>query len=371
MRAMDKIVKARSGLILDQPFFGSLSVKLTIKNDPSCQTLWTDGTFLGFNEGYVEKLMLDELKGVLAHEVMHLAFEHQARRNGRDKAKWNIAGDYAINGILEKSKFRLPAGRLRDARFDNLSADEIYKRLPSSGNDDQSGNNQNYSTDPGGCGEVRDAKDKVESENNWKIATIQAAQQAKAMMGNLPEELQRLVKEILNPKVTWQEVLRKFVEVTAKNDYSWSNPNKRYFPDLYLPSLYSKEIGEIVIAVDTSGSINDEQVSQFAEEISSILEDAQCKKIFVLYCDTRIKRVEEFESENLPLKLNPIGGGGTDFRPPFEWIKEQGLQPPCLIYLTDLESYYFPKENEVDYPVLWAKIGNWGQTPPFGEVIEI
>jgi predicted metal-dependent peptidase len=164
-------------------------------------------------------------------------------------------------------------------------------------------------------------------------------------------------------------VLRHFVEQAAKNDYSWLSPSRRYLSQgLVLPGLYSKELGRIVVAVDTSGSIDTAALDQFAAEISNIFEQFHTE-IFVIYCDTRVQGFQSFQRYDLPLKLNAVGGGGTDFRPVFEWVN-RGPVPCCLIYLTDLEYNRFPV-HAPDYPVLWVQTGEWGRPVPFGEVVKL
>lgn len=372
MNATEKIIKARTGLVLDQPFFASLALRLRLKADETCETAWTDGRALGFNPAWIGGLPLDQVKGVLSHEVMHLACVHHIRRGPRDAKKWNQAGDYAINQILSDSKVALPPGHLINPSFSGMSADEIYSLIP----DDPQGSG-GASDDPGGCGAVRDMTgpdgskpspaELAQEEQNWKVAVAQAATQAKAM-GEMPGGLSRLVEEILAPKVDWKEVLRRFVDQSAKNDYAWTRPNRRYLHSgLYLPSLYSETLPPIVIAVDTSGSIDNEQIEQFAAEMTAILREHRttCN---VLYCDTEIAGEETFSSDDLPLKLHPRGGGGTDFRPPFDWVEKQGITPACLIYLTDMCCQQFP--DPPGYPVLWAKTEDYGAAP-FGEELTI
>jgi len=264
----------------------------------------------------------------------------------------------------------LPDGCLIDQAFNGKSAEEIYNSLPDC--PPESGD------DPGGCGEVGDFKgpegkdpspaEVAQEEQNWKISTVQAAQQAKEM-GEMPGGLERLVGKMVKPKVNWREVLRRFIDQAAKNDYTWTRPNSRYlYSGLYLPALYSNELPPIVIAVDTSGSIDDDLIQQFATEMTAILQDHKttCN---VLYCDTRIQGVETFTSDDLPLDLNPKGGGGTDFRPPFKWVEKQGIVPACLIYLTDMCCYHFPEPP--GYPVLWARTEDYGREAPFGEEVRI
>jgi predicted metal-dependent peptidase len=212
----------------------------------------------------------------------------------------------------------------------------------------------------------------AEEEQNWKIAGQQAAQQA-AACGNLPGFLDRLVKAIINPRVPWQDLLRQFLERTARNDYTWTTLNSNYLSQgIFLPTLRSNELPRLVIAVDTSGSVDQKDLDQFAAEVNAVLELMSDSEITVLYCDTQINGDPEiFTRGDLPLTLQARGGGGTDFRPPFTWIEEQQEQPAALIYLTDMDCDKFPPEP--DYPVLWTRIKKpWTTYPaPFGEMIEI
>lgn len=370
MNALDKLTKARAGLVLDMPFFGALALRLMLKEDVGCPTAWTDGRWLGYNPEFIAGLSLAETKGLVAHEVMHCAMHHQLRRDGREPRKWNTAGDYAINAILDKSKVTLPKGRLLDTAFDSMSAEAIYSKLP----DQPDGG----SGDPGGCGEVRDATDadgkpageaEVQQQTaDWKIATAQAAQQARNM-GQMPAELDRLVKEIVDAKVDWRETLRRFVQqAMSKDDYRWSPPNRRHVHNgLYLPSLRGDALPPIVVAVDTSGSIDQDTLAQFAGELTSILEsyNTECG---VIYCDAVVQGIENYTRDDLPVVLDAKGGGGTDFRPPFELLAAEGNAPACVVYLTDMQGT-FP-DSEPAWPVLWVNTGP-EVAAPFGEVVKI
>ena len=397
MTAAEKISKARAGLILDAPFFGSLALRLTVKADPTCDTVWTDGKILGYNPGWVDQLPLDQLKGILCHEVLHCALEHMGRRGDRDAARWNEAADYAVNPLIEEAGFALPPTRLLDSAFAGMHADEIYSRLPDPGPSQDSpqqgqqqgkGPGQGAGTgpgkppqsgpDPGGCGEVRDATDaqgqpsaaaQSQAAADWKVAVTQAAQQAKAM-GQLPAGLARLVEDIVNPRVDWREVLRRFVSDCARNDYRWFPPSRRHvWQGLYLPGIRSEELPPLVVAVDTSGSIGQAELAQFAAELTAILQDHAATHCTVIYCDAAVSGVEEFGPDDYPVTLHPHGGGGTAFGPVFAEVETRGLTPACLIYLTDLEGR-FP-DQEPPYPVLWVRTGDSQTVPPFGEVVEL
>jgi predicted metal-dependent peptidase len=408
MTAEDKVRKARTQLVLDEPFFGSLALKLKILEDQSCSTAWVDGTTLGYNPDFVNNLPYKHLVGLIAHEVMHCVGCHHARRGDRDHGRWNEAADHAINHILHDAGFELPEGGLMDDQYKGMDADSIYNMMPtppppppkpqggsgscsgSEGDGDQdvppapeldddegqpdstNGKGGNY----GGCGEFRDAPSELggqaspaelkEKEEDWKVAATQAAQVAKAM-GNLAGSIERLVLDTIKPKVDWKTVLQRFMTSFAKNDFSWKRPNRRFLADdLILPSLHSETIDDVVIGVDTSCSIGQKEMDVFSAEVNGVLQ-AYDVTVHVVYCDTRINHTDTYTSpEDLPIKLSPYGGGGTSFDPVFDWANDlvyKGTDISCLIYLTDLECYMPPQP---DYPVLWActtdLVADWGET---------
>lgn len=375
MNAAEKLTKARSALVLEDPFFGTLVLRLIPKPDPSCKTLWTDGAALGYSPDFVDSLSFDELKGSLRHEVLHCALAHHARRGDRDAERWNIAADYATNALL-RGRATLPAGALDNPDFDGLAAEDIYCRLPQP----PPSPDQAPDPDPGGTGEVRDAgagddpgttpspAELARSAAEWKVATAQAAQAAKNA-GKLPADMARELDRVVDPRLPWREILRRFIDRAARTDYSWLPPNRRHVhAGRYFPSARSERLREIAVAVDTSGSIDAETLSQFAAELSAIAAEIGAG-LTVIYCDARIQRVETYTREDLPLALNPVGGGGTDFRPVFEYLASRPEDPPaCLIYLTDLWGT-FP-DFEPDFPVLWVATDD-AQEAPWGETLPI
>ncbi len=431
--AHKKILKARTSLLLEHPFFGSLCLRMEPKVDKQCATAWTDGRTLAYNPVYVNGLSDSQVQGLMAHTVMHPACQHHKRRNGRNEKLWNVACDHSINWILIDAGIELPPKYLDDPAYHGLSADEIYSELTTfraqedrpalsdkqgesegevewdglagdtgDGQDvDENGNNaagdadgeaevdemsdgddggeagSEQSGDPGGSGEVRDAEDGNQggssdesgTDEQWELALAQAAQQAREL-GELPGGLERLVKEVLSPKMDWRELLERFISDRARDDYSWTPPNKRFVHlDVVLPSLSHQKLPEVVLAIDTSGSVTEPEMDQFAAEVSGILE-AFDTTIHIVYCDSNVTGSDSFARQDLPLELKPVGGGGTDYRPVFSWIQEQSVDPACLVYLTDMECIYFP-ENEPEYPVLWAQIGEGGRIPPFGDVLAV
>ena len=401
MNARDQVSAARRSLVLDHPFFGVLSLKLELVEDPTTKTFRTDGRQLRFNPQYAARLGRPKLVGVVAHEVLHCANGHAWRRGPRDPKLWNQAADFAINPIVREAGMVLPSGALDGAPYRGMSAEEIYERLmqqqggqqsereePSSGADDQDdqagqggnpedddgqGNAQEGSEEasPDGseCGEVVDSDDGHASEiqADWSASVLNAARQAESM-GGLPAGLERLVEEIKNPPQDWRSILRRFVQMNAASDYSWRQPNSRYmYAGLYLPALRAESMPPMVIAVDTSGSIDDLTISQFASEINAIVEEVRPERVHVVYCDAEIQGVDVFE-DGEAITISPRGYGGTDFRPVFEWVGKEGITPSCLLYLTDMIGD-FP-DRAPDYPVLWGD--TLGVCPaPWGESVRI
>ncbi len=211
----------------------------------------------------------------------------------------------------------------------------------------------------------------ADEQREWDLAMTQAAQVAR-MAGTLGGDLERMVTDALSPRADWEALLREFMTSRTSDDYSWIPPNRRYvWRDMYLPSAHSERLGEIVVAVDTSGSITDEILQEFAAELSAIVEDVAPEVVHVVYCDARVQRVEEFTPELFPIELHPHGGGGTRFAPVFEWVDSSNVEPACLIYFTDMCSSDLATLNEPDYPVLWADYADVGVEVPFGEHLVI
>jgi predicted metal-dependent peptidase len=359
------LAKARTALVLEHPFIGNVALNMPYVVDYSIRTAATNGKEIRYNPHFVDSLNDEERKFLVAHECLHPMLEHTYRRNGRDHKRWNQAGDYVINKLLSDEKIgKVIEGALLD---DNIykagggSTDGIYTLLPEP--DGEGGNGHGDPLDD--CNDGGDTPaEKAQQEAEWKVRVAQAAQAAK-MMGKMSAGLERLVGEILKPKVDWRDVLRKFVEKCKTDQRTWSKFNRRFLAQgIYLPSVSGEAIGEIAFAVDCSGSITQDVVNQFAAEIHTVKEDGNPSKIHVVYFDSEVSHYECYGRDD-DLDIKPHGGGGTAFSPVFKYFAEHDINPVACIFLTDLCCNDFG--DQPDYPLLWVSTDEG--TAPFGEVV--
>jgi predicted metal-dependent peptidase len=380
-------------LICSHPFFASMLLHLQRVEDWSCPTMWTDGTRLGYNPQFVLSLPADELRGVLAHEVVHVASLHPWRRQTRKPKPWNVACDHVVNDIVLEAGFALPEGRLDP--IPDTSAEELYQDPLGEDSGDGAGagageggegagkgNGHGDSEDPGGCGEVRDATnadgsdmtqaDRERAMQEARIRVQQAATAAKRR-GTLPAGLARLVEEALDPQVPWKELLSRFIDGNTKHDLSWSHPNRRYLAQgLIVPGLWSPGFADVLFAADTSGSVSDDDLKQVCTEILACLELYQERgedvELHMLWCDAAVypQAISCWDEA-----LRPAGRGGTSFAPVFAHIEEQELTPRAVVFATDGQCDDFGPPPP--YPVLWVLTSDHNHrfAPPFGEVAYI
>jgi predicted metal-dependent peptidase len=393
-----RLKKARTALLLGQgTFFGLLALKLELVEAPWIVTAGVDGKHFFYNPAYIAPLADEELRGLWGHEVMHCANGHLWRRGSREHQKWNWAADYAIDPILKEAGLKVPNETVNPA-WKGLSGEQVYPLLPeppkrpTGGGGGQGQPQQGQGGQPGqgqqGQGDPRapqymPGKDVMldpagdearQMQAEWKEATIQAAKAAKGQ-GKLPSNLEMLIDEWVQPRVDWKSVMRRFVQQTAKSDYRWRLPSQRHAArGYYLPRVESDEVPPMCIGWDTSGSHWDRKTQlAVGAEVLEILTEVRPQKIHVGYFDSILQGTAEWEPGDT-FNPKPKGGGGTDFRPVFEWIEKEGIEPCCLVMVTDCMGT-FP-EQPPSYPVLWASTiqpEKLHETyrPPFGEVVYV
>jgi predicted metal-dependent peptidase len=374
-----RVHRARTRLLLDSPWFGTLSMRLHIEETTARPTMSTDGTKLLFNAAWVEKHTDAELLGTLAHEVLHCALRHPYRVGGRDMRKWNEACDLAINPMLKEQGFTLPQGATFDPQYSGMAAEQIYAKRAQDEDEDQQQQPQDSPTgdftapaepEPGDGDQPGDGQQPTPmTATDWQVATEQATAVAKKA-GKMDGGNERAIRDSRPSETNWREILRRFVEQTVPQDYSWSRPNRRHVANgVYLPGIIKENTPRLAVGVDTSASITQDLLDLFASELTAIMHETRPEALDVIYCDYSVRHAESFSPEDDEVKLKVHGGGGTRFQPVFDHVNDKPeTTPAALIYFTDLEG---PEPEQPDYPVLWVTTEATALCGPFGETVRL
>jgi len=360
--AITTLDKAKVSIVTQHPFFASMLMKRQLIEDESIKTAAVDQRGqIYINPKWFETLSVDEIVFVLAHEVGHIMGQHALRRGSRTPKRWNIAGDAWINDMLKDAGIGDPiAGCVDMPGSKDRTTDAIYNDLP----DDPDGDG------PGGTGDdiiergsplTSEEADRLDVETRVEIA--QAAQAAKAQ-GKLPGALAKIIADLIDPGTPWYDVLERYMTSYVRGDYSWARPNRR-FKD-YLPSVGRvQEMGEVVIQVDVSGSITQQELSYYQGHLARILEQCNPERVHLLYVDTGVRLHKVFERGD-EFQLEFYSGGGTDMEYGFEFLAKEGIEPEVFVCLTDGYTS-FSESNSPAYPVVWCISSD--VEAPYGDTI--
>jgi len=392
---VQKLTAARTRLILDKPFLGALVLRLPlIENNQWCQTTATDARSIYYNHNYLSELSLNQVQYVLAHEALHCGLSHFARREHRDIKRWDVACDHAVNQLLAADKLEPPPGALFDENFAGLSAEEIYPCIAAEDNEkpmdqhlydpqikDNSTSNDTNNVNP----DINPADSQThpsdgespppplsnterdQLDTKWQQRLAGAAQQA-AQAGKLNDTTARMLRQLLQPTIPWRSMLSRFMSGAARIDYNLTRPSQRREGDAILPSLHTRQI-DVTVAIDTSGSIGQEELDAFLSELNAI-KGSMNARITLLACDAVLDKncpwvFEPWDPLTIPTNMS--GGGSTDFNPVFTWLAASIMRPDLLIYFTDAKGR-FP-ETPPTLPVLWLVKGSAGV--PWGQRIQL
>ena len=388
--AKEKLITARIGLLLRAPFFGNLATRMNLINaDSWCPTAATDGRRFYYNSEFVNSLPLKQLEFLVGHEVLHAVYDHMGRRGNRDPKLWNIADDYCVNWDLVEQRIgdKIPVA-LYDSKYKGMSAEEVYddlyenadkiniddlmKRLLDEHLDGQDGEGDDADGDgdkKGGNGRPKlSEQEKKEIRDEVKEAVLAAAQASGA--GNLPGGVKRMIKDLIEPVMDWRELLQQQIESTVKSDFTWARPSRRsWHMDAVMPGMKPGEQIDVVIGIDTSGSITDKDLKVFLSEIQGIMEAYDEYKITVMGWDTEVHNVGTFSSDNLEdiASFEPGGGGGTDPHCVWKYLQDNDIEPKKLIMFTDYCFFgWSPEEVEQYCDTVWIIKGNKSAEPEFG-----
>lgn len=423
-----KLSAARTRLILDRPFLGALVLRLPMVDASGwCKTTATDAKSFFYNREYIDSLSLEQTQFMLAHDALHCALLHFARRQHREKHRWDIACDFAVNPLLISDGLTPPPGILYLKEYEGMTAEEIYPLIDenedqdpldqhlfdqdSDADDDSSGSSdsgldekdiqkqqqqekQEAEKNEGAGSGTQDGNEgtgaRTEAEQNtgegdapppplkegekedlavqWQQRMAGAAQTA-MQAGKLGGGMARMVDHLLQPQLPWRMLLARYMTAVARDDYSFTRPSsRREEGGAIYPSLRSSQINLTVI-IDTSGSIMDDEMSSFVSEINAIKGQMRAR-VTLHACDAQMDEngpwlFEAWEDMEVPADMK--GGGGTDFCPAIDWVNSCDQQPDLLAYFTDAQGS-FPEVEPV-YPVIWLVKGK--SPVPFGQRIQL
>lgn len=380
-KAKDKLTRAKIKVLLKNPFFGTLLMYLQPVSEQSVNRVDTDGENLYYNPGWFINLTEDEIAAAICHTVLHCALGHLWRRGSREPQRWNKACDHVVNLILADEGYKIPGDMPADKLYRGKSAEEVYNLLGTketggikknnlqgdSGSDDRSAGKDYEPVDQHHRWEAKRHDFKFRGgavEQLWKERVARAVQTARSR-GDMPGALERAVGGFLYPEKNWRVVLAEFL-TKIKSDYSWLPPDRRLVPyNILVPDLGEEEerLEDIVVAVDTSGSVDNSQLQRFLSEVRAITASFPTINGHLVFCDSKIQGWYNLTDFN---NIIPRGGGGTDTHPVFREVEKRRLNPSALIYFTDGMTLY--PVIEPDYPVLWV-LTSENKTPPWGRKI--
>lgn len=355
----DIIERARTQLIINHAFFASVALKRPIQANENIKTADVNARGqIRYNPTWLNEKPLGQAVFVVAHECMHYMQDNFTRMGDRNPKKWNRATDAVNNEILVAAGVgTCPPEAIRWPNAENMSPEEVYEQMP-----DEPGDN-----DPGTGGEPGNGDDmdhsasedmseaeKKQMQGQLRTELAQAAMAAK-QMGQMPGVLERLVRDILQPKTPWHDKLERFMTQRVKVNYSWSKPNKRFMSlDIYMPSISGVGLGDVAIIRDTSGSVSPAEQSEFTGHVNRILETCNPTRIYLIDVDTRVSSVEVLTKEDLPFQGAVSSGGGTDMRVGLNYVDMELPDVDCCILLTD---GYTPWPESMSVPTMVATTG--------------
>lgn len=322
--------------------------------------------FLSLSEGMRETL--------LAHEIWHIAFMHldPTRQGNRDHGRWNQACDYAINIMLLDHGFhfdRWPADHPKageyigclDERFRDMTPEEIYDILEQ----------ENMPIELP-FGEDFEMSENITPADRSKIlATVSKATTLSKMSGKeaglIPDSIELQISALLNPKLPWDAILRRWLTAKSEFGVSWARPNRR-FRDVFLPTRVGQEgLEHLRWYLDVSGSVSDDQLRVYNSEIAAAKSMHSPKQMTVSTFNTKITKTWEFAEDEKIAPLQIVGRGGTDLQEVIDDIRKH--RPSAAVIISDLFVSYFPRDPGV--PVLWICVDNPGATVPYGRIVHL
>ncbi len=362
-----KISQAKAKLLVDFPYFGTLASKLILVKNDDIEAFKSNGITLEYNDEYLEKLEISELEFVFANGAMHASLAHDKRKHNRSGWLWQMATDMAINDMLVSNGLDMPYGAQYRKRFKGMYAEAIYAELK----DDILREDEDLEYEADDLDDVQNQYKQTQEALQEEILQEQLfAEEAISQLekefkrGEAPLQIERFFQLNTFGKVDWREEIKSALERYFRDDYALLPPSKKLLSyGIYLPSNISQTF-RLVIAIDSSSSVDNELLNQFLSEVNFLMALVQHYEIELLVCDDTIQSHTTFTSGDT-LEVTLKGNGGTDFRPVFTYCEEKFDAVKLLLYFTDLEGT-FPTQTP-NFEVKWVSTKE--KEVPFGEII--
>ena len=380
-------------------------------------TAYTDGVNKRYCANFMEGKPEPELRGIILHENLHVILKHIVHGKDmflEDNQLANVAADIAVHDVIDNIRgcisgtservVVVPEDGIYDPFFHNWSMREIYKHLKKENpnrNKNKDGSEDSQNSDPSERGKQSNGSSKIivngkehyisDNSDEHDISNMddltheeikeindkidKALREGGILAGRMGAKMPRVIGDLLTPKVDWREMLRDFVSASMRgnDEYTWRKMNKRHMANnIYTPSVENETIGELVVAIDTSGSIGSEELAKFASELQSICEVSNPERVRVLWWDTQVHGEQIFENDynNIGGMLKPLGGGGTHVSCVSKYINKERISAECVIVFTDGHV-----EGNVDWnissPTLWMITDNKSFEPPCGKKVMV
>ena len=364
----EKIIQAKTKLMLENPYFGTLISSIELRVNNNLINTRNLGDVFEYNDEYLEVLSISEVSTLLANSAMHQALFHTDRGKDKVASVWNLASDYAINDLLVENGFMLAPMANYASRFEMLYAEQIYVillgELDLQDNDDEP-KDEKQTDEQNEEMEEQDVPEELLAQEEYELLLEQLNIKLEKH-GDLPKGIERFVESKSEAQISWRDELYRYVNAHAKSDYRMFPPSKKHlYRGIALPSIYGEEL-KIIVAIDTSASIDDELLKLFLAELYEIMQVFTHYVIELIECDAKIQNIQRLTPME---ELNPTlkGGGGTNFIPVFDYIENLNEDFKFLIYFTDGKGAFPKYEPLVD--TLWVMSESCDV--PFGEVLEL
>lgn len=372
-----RVASSRTRIALKLPFFAVFLVRMNVTEttDPKrVKTMATNGKNIWWNADFVRSITDAQIDGVLVHEVLHIICKHHLRVEKRDHKKWNRACDYVIDPIVMDTGLKIPSGpgfeHHLDRTWTGKTAEYVYARLP-----DKDENGNPY---PSGMGDVIQAENedgKALSETEAKLEEaninqmITVAEQAQKNIGKLPGGLQQIIREARESQVPFEDILERFIGGDKPEGHNFSRPARHQWHNsrLFMPAQQKTGVGHIVVAIDTSNSMSDEELRMAFGETKTLIEDFMPESVTIIYADSGVQRVEVFEKGEEIDRLNIKGKGGTRVQPAITWAENLKHPVNRFIYITDMG--FNDATEPPSFPILW--VASQAGAPPYGDICRI